>query len=407
MNADRLLNRLWDCPRQLRANLGLNGASPCSCDRKLQPSQRMWSDRSLAANANNFGPLRLVLAVLVLYSHCYPLCGGMLLGRDPLGAATSGRWTIGTLAVDAFLAVSGFLVAHSWERSRSVGAFLMKRVRRVYPGFVTLMLLQAFVVAPVFAAVYRPYTASQLGRIGLETVDLVGYGFPYGGLLDPFPANPLPHQMNGSLWTIRYEFVCYLLLAGFGAAGLMRRRTWMLIIACLSVGMSFLIATEAVHLPWSRVLTAAVGIQSALFRFMGFFVSGTAFYLYRERLRFAVVPVVFVSALTLGSLFWSGAAHALLPVTGVYLLIWFAVQQRIRLAVLVERADISYGFYLYAFPIQQIVIQVSHRSISPVALFAIATPLTTAAATLSWFLVERPFLKSRTGAANATRQSNS
>jgi peptidoglycan/LPS O-acetylase OafA/YrhL len=361
----------------------------------------MWSEGSLAARANNFGALRLALASLVLYSHCYPLSLGMRHGGDPLAAVTSGRWTLGTVAVDAFLAVSGFLVAHSWESSRTAAAFLMKRVRRVYPGFVILMLVQAFVVAPLVAAVYRPYTASQVGKIGLEIVDLVSYGFPFAGLLnppllDPFATNPLPHEMNGSLWTIRYEFVCYLMLAGLGIMGVIRRRGWIAVIACSSIVMSVLVATGTVHLPWSRLLTAAVGIQERLFRFMSFFFSGATFYLYRERLRFPVVAIATASCLTIASLFWRSAGDVFLPTTGVYLLIVLAVQQRVRLASLVSRADISYGFYLYAFPVQQTIVRISGNKISPLALFAIAAPLTAAVATASWFLVERPFLKNRT-----------
>jgi peptidoglycan/LPS O-acetylase OafA/YrhL len=367
----------------------------CLGDVKLRLCPDMWSDRSLSANANNFGALRLLLAVLVLYSHSYTLTGGYVHPQDPLASATAGRWTLGVLAVDAFLAISGFLVAHSWERSRSLGDFLMKRVRRVYPAFVVLMLFQAFVVAPLFAAVYRPYTASQLVKIGLEIADLVGYGFPNGRLLDPFPTNPIPHEMNGSLWTIRYEFVCYVLLAGFAVVGLMKRRVWMLVIACLSIGMTGLVSSGAVHVPWSKVITAALGAQKLLFNFTSFFFSGVAFYLYRDRLRFPAILVVTASGLIVAAMFSVQLGNVLLATAGVYLLIAFAVQQRIRLAGLVRRADISYGFYLYAFPIQQILVRLSRDRLSALGLFALAAPLTAAVATASWFLVERPFLRGR------------
>jgi peptidoglycan/LPS O-acetylase OafA/YrhL len=295
-------------------------------------------------------------------------------------------------------------VAQSWEHSRNVGDFLMKRVRRVYPAFVVVMLLEAFVIAPAFSTVYRTYTAKQLLQLSLEVVDLVGYGFPYGGLLEPFASNPFPHEINGSLWTIRYEFVCYVLLAVLASVGLMKHRRWLLAIACFFVGMTLLTATGTLHVPWSKVLTATFGVQEPLFCFAGFFFSGVAFYLYRKSLRFPPLLVLAAVVLSMGALVGKHAGHLLFPIAGVYLVVGFAVQQRVRLAWLVNRADISYGFYLYAFPIQQILVSLSRNRIGPTALFALAVPLTAGAATLSWYGIERPFLKRRNAIVTMTER---
>src|SRR5450631_2982970 len=81
---------------------------------------------------NNFNLLRFVAASAVLLSHCWPLTLGSN-EAEPLARIFPGL-TLGTSAVIVFFAISGFLVASSWERSRSAWAFLVARILRIYPG---------------------------------------------------------------------------------------------------------------------------------------------------------------------------------------------------------------------------------------------------------------------------------
>ncbi len=56
------------------------------------------SSAAIAAHHNNIGPIRHCLALLVLFSHCFPLTGNAV--GEPLGALTRGQITLGSLAVN-------------------------------------------------------------------------------------------------------------------------------------------------------------------------------------------------------------------------------------------------------------------------------------------------------------------
>ncbi len=152
-------------------------------------------------NSLNF--CRFVLASTVILSHSYALLGPAILRLEPM-VRLSGRLGLGTLAVDLFFVLSGFLVSASYCRQPNLKAYLRKRALRIYPGLICSLVLSAFVVAPLggaqaslgdfFSYIYRPLLLQSLPNIP-----------------GAFVANPLQY-VNGSLWTIRFEMFCYLLV---------------------------------------------------------------------------------------------------------------------------------------------------------------------------------------------------
>ena len=97
---------------------------------------------------NNFDFLRLFLAILVIFSHCYPLGVGTE-ANEPFIRLTHGQATGGAIAVDLFFIMSGYLITASVLRSEGIRDFLSKRVRRIYPGYMITMLLWALVIVPL------------------------------------------------------------------------------------------------------------------------------------------------------------------------------------------------------------------------------------------------------------------
>jgi len=351
---------------------------------------------------NLFVPIRLGLALLVIFSHSYPI----VLGNDlaePLIRLT-GYQSLGSLAVEMFLAISGFLVASSWDASASAWNFMLKRILRIYPAFVILMMLQAFVLAPLAATEpFSGYSLKQLGLIAAETIDLVGYGYPYGGLLTTFPDNPFPHEMNGSLWTIRYEFVCYFLLA-LGAG--FRKPKWL----ALGFAAMMLVYLSGWLPPWHKFLTAAFGAISLLPRLVTFFLAGTLFYRWRDRIPHDVrIASGALITLILAGISYPPALRLVLPTAGVYLLFWFAYHPRLMSLPKLHKCDLSYGTYLYAFPIQQSLMLwlAPHIAMTPWKLAALATLCTLPVAALSWYAIEKPFLslKSRKKLSGAAEKA--
>jgi peptidoglycan/LPS O-acetylase OafA/YrhL len=294
------------------------------------------------------------------------------------------------LAVNLFLIISGFLVARSRETSSGTWSFLKKRVLRIYPAFVVVILLEAFVVAPLATPEpFRGYTARQLGLLAYNMFDLHDYGYPYGGLYNTFADNPTPHAVNSSLWTIRYEFICYLLLAVAWPA-----------VRWPAVFLSGLVGVWLISLPiweprWGSVLTAMFGAAYQWPRLLVYFWVGVSAYRFRDCLpaggRWACVCT---SLLVVGALVPPYGLRVVLPWCGAYLLLWVAYCPWLRGSRLAALPDYSYGIYLYAFPIQQLLVMwFGPERLGPWSLFTLAALGSVGCGALSWHLVEAPFLR--------------
>lgn len=334
------------------------------------------------AARNNLDALRLGLAVLVIFSHSYALGLGSE-ATEPLHRLTRGQMSFGALAVDLFFVLSGYLITASAERSSSIGSYLGKRVRRIYPAFVINALVSVLFFAPLAHAMIRPPV---VGDVALQTLRL--REFDYTGA---FLANPFPGAINGSLWSIQYEFWCYLGVALLAAAGLLRRRTWLFSSFVASVAISLLWQVRGIVLG-GKILGRILGSPQLWARLLPLYLAGVVAYRYRDRIRLrgvgALVALVLLGVACLVPFGWT----LVFPFAGTYLALYLAFAPWLRLEHAGRFGDFSYGTYLYAFPIAQLIMsRVGHR-LAPWKLFALATPLTIAAAMLSWFLVERHFL---------------
>jgi len=340
-----------------------------------------WDSRG-----NNFDFMRLSLAVLVIYSHAFALGLGSE-AAEPFARLTHGQVTGGAIAVDAFFIMSGFLIAASAQRSRGVGAFLKKRFARIYPAFVVAALLSVLLVLPFSGGgfVYN----SGLARTGdfiERTLRLIE--FSYTGV---FPMNPMPGVINGSTWSIAYEFWCYIGVAILLVAGILRRRAVVLTLFLASWIVSFLFR----YYGWilgGKQLGLVVGPPQIWARMLPLYLAGVVFYLFRDRIPLrGSIAAIAALCLIPASYFYTGWT-VVFPIAGTYLIFWFAFTPLIRLHRFGRFGDFSYGTYLYAFPIEQLLMRWFGHAVAPVVLFACATPLTLIFAIASWYAVERHFL---------------
>ncbi len=348
---------------------------------------------------NNFDILRLFWAVVVLFSHCFALPQGGNT-HEPLAVLTNGQTTFGSLAVDAFFVISGFLITQSWLRSKGFADYLRKRVLRIYPGFLIAALFCAFIIGPLASASVTAYLhgfhLKVLARFVWSVLTLSQLMLP-----PVFQHLPSSGEINGSLWTIRYEFWCYLFLGALGALGLLKQRG---AIAGLFLAVLLFHTAQEWFYPGigqgNDVLKAGLlhGVELPLLgnldrwpRLLAFYLAGTVCYLYRERIprspRIAMVSVVMLALCIRWGL------NAMLPLCGAYLLLYIAGSSHPLGKALTQRADLSYGIYLYAYPVQQLLIQWLGPQINPFVLFVVAVPTVSALAWLSWTLVEQPVLR--------------
>ena len=347
---------------------------------------------------NNFDFLRLFWAVLVLFSHCFALRQGGN-SREPLAVLTNGQTTFGSLAVDAFFVISGFLITQSWLRSKGIADYLRKRALRIYPGFLVAALFCAVIVGPLasdsVAAYLHGFHLKVAARFVWSVLTLSQLMLP-----PVFMHLPSHGEINGSLWTIRYEFWCYLLVGALGMLGMLKRRE---AIAGLFLAVLLLHTAQEWSYPGigqgNDVLKAGLlhGLEIPLLgnldrwpRLLAFYLAGAVCFLYRERIPRS--PRLAVASVLLLALCVRWGLNAMLPLCGTYLLLYAAGSPHHIGKALTRRADLSYGIYLYAYPVQQLLIQYLGVQINPFVLFVLAVPTVAAIAWLSWILVEKPAL---------------
>lgn len=343
-----------------------------------------WDERLDCGDRNAFDVVRLALATLVVLEHSYFLIDGTT-DRDPLSVLSKGQTNSGQLAVYMFFSLSGFLVTNSLLQSSSVLHFIAKRVVRIVPGFLVSSALACLIVGPLTSVDVGQYFRSQNWRniiVGALALKQVGVA----GILE---GNPL-RLVHGTLWTIKYEFDCYLLLALLGAVGLigpnLRLPMFVALAAALAVAMT-------VRLPVVSYGIAALLISSPdrwpeLFPF--FFV-GSAFFLFREHIPKSNVMLTASVAVIVTSFIVGGAYWALL-FCGTYGVLFVSLSLASQVKLFGRRVDLSYGVYLYGWPIQQMLLFYAGMKLSPPELFGAALVLSCLIAWISWTIVERPSL---------------
>lgn len=306
---------------------------------------------------NSFDLLRLLAAVAVIFHHVAPLSG-----RPVLRLFST---DFGELGVGVFFVISGYLVTASWRRAPELWPFLKKRLLRIEPALVaslavTVLVFGAFATSLPLADYFR---APQVWLYAARNALLYPVTYELPGV---FTHNPLPLQVNGSLWTLRLEFSCYLAVAALGLMGRLTPRVTAAL--AIAAGAVFLV----LHVLRPDLRGDGVLRLADIAALNGFLFLAGAWLNLRDR------PVPLWSAALLAPLLitpaWIFGLPALVVVVGSL--------RSVRLP-----ADISYGLYIYAFPLQQIL--AAHGRLSFAAALAVTAPFALA----SWFLVEKPALR--------------
>jgi peptidoglycan/LPS O-acetylase OafA/YrhL len=322
--------------------------------------------------SNNLNAVRLLLAILVIVDHCFPLTLGK--DGDPLFVLSHRQATFGNLAVDLFFFISGFLITASWLNCKSMNDYLRRRVLRIVPGYVVALVF-SFLVASAFALHPFADLPSRLGKF--KEIVFLGFSSSAGSWV--FPRNPYPFCANGSLWTIKREFVCYLVIAAVGLFGFIKHRILLLGAFALCFACYCLSILKGVDTAFSHE------------RFFTFFLGGANVWLWRDKIPVNHILAILALFLALITAWFPPLFIMLTPFTACYLVLWLGFAFRIRSMGWCDKTDLSYGVYLYAFPLQQVLAALG--MVNPWLMFAIATPLTMAIAFLSWTFVEHPSLR--------------
>jgi peptidoglycan/LPS O-acetylase OafA/YrhL len=326
---------------------------------------------------NHFDLLRFLAATLVLVSHAFPLTIGSM-QAEPLGILTEHRLTMGRVAVLIFFVVSGFLIAGSWDNRKVLSRFLSARVLRIFPGLIAVLLLSVLVGA-LITTDRSGYWSSAISYFFKNLTLYRGQN----ALAGVFEYNPLGPVVNGSLWTLLHEFVCYLVVAAVGVAGKLNRPY----VLALWLGAVIVSVLD----PFSHYFL------QPFFPLLSWFVAGMLVYVYRD----LVLPAwVAWSALPLTAIFlWFGLDLMLLGPLLAYALIQLVYVDG-PLTHFAKYGDVSYGMYIYAFPVQQFVVWQFNTTVWWQNVL-LSLPLTLLLSALSWHYIEKRFIGRKTKARAA------
>jgi peptidoglycan/LPS O-acetylase OafA/YrhL len=327
--------------------------------------------------ANNFDALRLGAALSVLLTHAFLLGEGRL-DRDPLMLATGGQCALGVAGLFVFFTISGYLVTASCEATGSTARFLAKRALRIYPGLAFCLVLLAFGLGPMVTRLALADYAADPSTYGYVAANLMmnadWHGLP-GVRFSFWDAGSV---VDGPLWSLPCEVLMYLMVAALGALRLLRLEAIGVLLAGGLVGVALDTAKSSLL------------VGSALW-LLPYFAAGMALWKLRDRPIFGPwIALAALAGLALGAVLH--VFLLLFPVCGGYLVIWLARAGR-RVLPAAAWGDLSYGLYIYGWPVEQGVVRALGGAAPWWQVVALALPVTGALAFLSWHLVEAPALR--------------
>jgi peptidoglycan/LPS O-acetylase OafA/YrhL len=350
---------------------------------------------------NALNAWRLTLAMGVILSHSFGLTGHGLTGYqlvdEPLHQLLRDVW------VDGFFAISGFLIVSSWFNNPRPRAYFVARGLRILPGLWICLIVTAFVIAPIGVAIQGGSAAKLLLSTApveyvLKNSAVLMTQFDIGGTPNGIP---WPLQWNGSLWTLIWEVLCYIGVAVLGVVGLLRRRwvvpvalgsalLWSALIPSWVLSVIEAPAGTQEHIDAANdPETIALLMQAIAARFAVMFLAGALLYQFRHVIpaRWSLVGASVVIVLG-ASLLPNYRLLAAIPLAYAIIVSGALIHnERFRL-----RTDLSYGVYIYAFPVQQLLILGGLARLNTFLFAAVAALATLPLAALSWFLIEKPSL---------------
>jgi peptidoglycan/LPS O-acetylase OafA/YrhL len=315
--------------------------------------------------SNFFDLLRLTAALMVLFSHQFALFGVAQYYNPVFN---------GELGVIIFFAISGYLNGKSLLLNPSGLRFLMRRARRIYPALIGAALFTAALGSIITTATPSAFWPRVPAFIAKNSTILFGIDYSLPGVFDQ---NPFPSAINGSLWTLPHEIKLYVYLAMIAVAARYRPRIFLLILAAFFAGFAI----------WFH-LTSSDRIAGAYFnRFAIVFLTGTLFAII-EHLRGTGIALLSTATLA-GVTLWTTAPIATLPAIALTAI---SIGKLPSPKWLAPPMDISYGVYLYAFPVQQLLFSLGLTFYAAMGASACGS---IALAILSARFIERPAMSVR------------
>ena len=341
---------------------------------------------TLDREKNNFDLIRLILAVMVIFGHSFYLMpnGGW---QDP-GTILLKVNFLGSLAVGSFFFLSGIFISQSYVTYNSPLKFILLRIARLYPGLLVCLITSAFLLGPIVTDVSIKNYFSDVGPYcylmknwGILPLYSPAYCPDLSAIYLPgvFQNNFYVKAVNGSLWTLTPEIICYGYLLIFGLIGVLYKPR--LIILCVLL----LVVLHNFH---PALFYYFSDLNSDKLKIALSFLAGVLAFATKDRLTISFSYLLILLSLLFLSWF-SSMKEWIFYIFIFYLILVAGANPTIRKIRL--NGDYSYGVYIYGFPVQQAFNHFYPQIESYPSMF-ITIPLSLIMGYISWNLIEKPSL---------------
>ncbi|MCD1295776.1 hypothetical protein CUJ83_12280 [Methanocella sp. CWC-04] len=335
-------------------------------------------------NRNNFDLLRLAGAMLVIFFTTYGVMGAYKL--DPLFRLTNGVITTGGMGVLMFFIISGYLITMSWDKRRNIIRFLWARFLRLVPALAGVALLTIFIIGPLTTHqnLWDYFTSrTTWGYLSIITVFFPSYHLP--GVFIHNPSN----MVNAALWSLPIESTMYLIVLVLGVLGILNKKYLVTLLTLSILGAYLYINVHTAHiiLPvMSHDIINQLKQYSQMVSYPLYFMVGSIYYLNHDKIKYDMRLVLLASIAWVLS-FWY--YELLLLTTFIcipYIVLGIAFTSIPYINGIGTKADISYGLYIFHYPVQQTVL--NFFSLDTLTLLIATLLITVPLAWLSWHLIE-------------------
>lgn len=333
---------------------------------------------------NIFDYIRIILAFCVIFTHSYPIFFGPT-ASDPITEKILRTETVGGIAVICFLVLSGFMSTQSIIHSKNSKQFILKRILRIFPSLILMLLLTIFIIAPLGYSGEGPYFSKSVSDYFFGNVNVfTNTRYSIDGV---FQNNPYPSAINGSIWTIKHEFMAYIVLMLLSLCSMLKDRKY-------TLGMTILVMVIYI-LGVTPVLTikklAFIGILNEISQFIKllmYFLIGTTIYLYKDKIHVSFKGFIMACIILIFGILINITNYVIIFVLPYMLMYLGTIKISEKKDILKKIGDFSYGLYIYAFPIQQLIVYYLREKINIFQYIGLSMLITAVVSVITTLIVD-------------------
>lgn len=327
--------------------------------------------------SNNLNLLRFIAALAVIFSHSYPLSLGAA-NNDFMTAFSNGKLGIGGIAVGVFFLSSGLLVSKSIERKHDTKKYFKARCLRIFPPLIAVVLISVFIIGPIFTELSLfDYLFNPKTYLYLLNALLI----PIHSLPGVFTNNIYGAVVNGALWTLPLEFICYIALFFCFQLKILNKKSMKYTLPLCVIGFILCFYTTIPVFTMMKQYLQPVFI----------FYIGMVAYVYRDKIILNGKLAGLLSLVWL-ALIYTGSAEIAMVFIFPYIILTIVYSVNQCSGKVSSLGNYSYGIYLCGFPIQQMIVYLFSGEMEAIINFVIAAPIAFLIGIIIYQLIEKPIL---------------